>query len=274
MTGKLANKLRGLKRHGPVTVIDGSDDSGPMKLYAFCKRQFPYFSKKCLIDCFLTGSILVNGDKIRCGHDDESRRLVAGDVIEIQIDVDAADARVVEATELSILHIQSGFAVISKPCGISAAFDKELDKALKAKLWDGKRKQECQLLYHLEKGFSGICIVAETAEHLSKLRALACGSYLIDNDDAALCDSNTDSTCPKNDQNKSIMDQSTADLQISFLGDGSKERDTAQQRLTPFLELTHRCIVCGKVGEVGETVFIESGHSFYPVSKRPFRYFI
>ena len=54
--------------------------------------------------------------------------------------------------------------MLSKVCGVSAAFDKELDKALKARLWGGHRKKECQLLYHLEKGFSGLCIVAETPD--------------------------------------------------------------------------------------------------------------
>ena len=251
--------MRGVKRHGPVTVVDDSEDVGPMKLYAFCKRIFPHLSKKTLINCFLTGSIFINGERIRCGHDDESRRLVVGDVIEIQIDMDASDARIVDATELSILHIQNGFAAISKPCGLSAAFDKELDKALKVKLWDGKRKQECQQLYHLEKGFSGICIVAETAESLSKLRSLACANSVGVNVDTEECDTHLES-----DWNSCIKKKTAADvIQV----DSGKQLVTARSDMNHFLELTYRCIVCGKVGEVGETVFIESGHSLYPVRK-------
>ena len=141
-----------------------------MKLYAFCKRKFPILSKKVLVKCFLTGCMILNGKRLSNGHSDESKRIVSGDVVEILIDLDAVDARIIDNTDLNVLHIQNGYAVLMKPCGVSAAFKKDLDKALKAKLWNGQRKRECQLLYHMEKGFSGICIVAETAEHLFKLR--------------------------------------------------------------------------------------------------------
>lgn len=262
MSNETFHKTRGLKRHGPVTVIDDSEDVGPMKLYAFCKRSFPHLSKKVLINCFLSGSIFVNGEKIRCGHADESRRLVVADVIEIQIDMDASDARIIDATELSILHIQSGFAVISKPCGLSAAFDKELDKALKVKLWDGKRKQECHQLYHLEKGFSGICIVAETAENLSKLRLLACATSVGVDIEIEECDTPTHL---ESDWNLSVKNNAAADVRSEVQEDGAAQLITAHSHMNSFLELTYRCIICGKVGEVGERVFIKSGHSLYPV---------
>lgn len=242
MTSLSEEKSRGFRRHGPISVLDDSELDGPLKLYAFCKRSFPQISKKGLQKCFLAGSVLVNEERNRCGHEDEFRRLKLGDVIEILIDLDAADALVVESTELNILHSQDGFAVISKACGVSAAFDKELDKALKSKLWNGLRKKECQLFYHLEKGFSGICIVAETAEDLLRLRYLSCsnGSVIrVENESAVNSD---------HSQVGSHL------MQIS---------QTAEHK--PFLELIHRCIVCGKIGEVGEHVFLDTGHKLYPV---------
>jgi hypothetical protein len=77
---------------GPTTVTDVSGVEVPNKLYNFCKRAFPHLSKRALLKCFKFGSILVNGQGIRCGHDDEPKRLVLGDVIEIRIDLDAADS--------------------------------------------------------------------------------------------------------------------------------------------------------------------------------------
>lgn len=238
-----AVKTRGFRRHGPISVQDDNLISGVLKLFSFCKRSFPSLSKKALQDCFLAGCIFVNQERIRCGHDDESRRLFPGDIVEIKIDLDAADAAAVEATELNVLHIQDGFAIVTKVSGVSAAFDKDLDKALKSKLWGGRRKGECQLLYHLEKGFSGICVVAETAESLLQLRALSCVDRSTEFDGSYSCETES------------------IDTTVGSVTAGGIHKDQK-----PFLELIHRCIVCGKVGEVDEVVFLDTGHKAYPVS--------
>lgn len=232
-----AVKTRGFRRHGPISVLDDNLISGTLKLFSFCKRSFPSLSKKALQDCFLAGCIFVNQERIRCGHDDESKRLFPGDIVEIKIDLDAADAAAVEATELNVLHTQDGFAIITKVSGVSAAFDKDLDKALKSKLWGGRRKSECQLLYHLEKGFSGICVVAENAESLLQLRALSCVDRLAEFDES-----------------------SSVDMTARSITSGD-----IRSNQQPFLELIHRCIVCGKLGEVDEVGFLDTGHKAYPV---------
>ena len=237
-----AVKTRGFRRHGPISVLDDNLISGALKLFSFCKRSFPSLSKKALQDCFLAGCIFVNQERIRSGHDDESKRLFPGDMVEIKIDLDAADAAAVEATELNVLHTQDGFAIITKVSGVSAAFDKDLDKALKSKLWEGRRKSECQLLYHLEKGFSGICVVAENAESLLQLRALSCVDRLAEFDESSPCDAGS------------------VDMTARSITSGGTHSNQK-----PFLELIHRCIVCGKLGEVDEVVFLDTGHKAYPV---------
>ena len=95
-----SDKMRGVRRHGPVTV-DADEQEGPIKLYAFCKRSFPILSKKVLSKCFLASSVFVNNEAISVGRDEEARKLVVGDVVEIQINMDAADALLVEATDLN-----------------------------------------------------------------------------------------------------------------------------------------------------------------------------
>ena len=212
----------------------------------------------------------MNNEVVSNGRDSESRKLSIGDVVEILINMDAADALVIEKADLTVLHIQSGLALLSKACGVSAAFDKELDKALKAKLWGGRRQKQCQLLYHLEKGFSGICIVAETPEHLHRLRTLACGTPNADNESTVI-DSYEDSyTGNKNilvdDSFATADDSAETDQEESlnkFIAECSQKE--AQQECSPFLEIIHRCIICGKIGEVGETVFLETGHVNYQV---------
>ena len=283
MSSEAPDDVVRVRRHGPVTVTDDCEAEGPMKLYAFCKRKFPILSKKVLVKCFLTGCMILNGKRLSNGHSDESKRIVSGDVVEILIDLDAADARIIDNTDLNVLHIQNGYAVLLKPCGVSAAFKKDLDKALKAKLWNGQRKRECQLLYHMEKGFSGICIVAETAEHLFKLRTLACASRSNDiqsNQIECTAEGTAEAYGPK-----VVLDSYTvaSDLIESISISKSKSESESEQNLpqdisqqsqqnqqndenqTPFLKLIHRCIICGKIGEIGEVVILETGHRYYPV---------
>lgn len=256
--------IRRIRSFGPATVFETTESDRPCKLYAFCKKSFPHISKSGLQKCFLAGSIIVNGKSIQCGHIEESRRLQLGDIVKIQVDLDAADELIVNTTELNVLHIQKGYAILFKACGVSAAFDKDFDKALKARLWGGQRKTECQLLYHLEKGFSGICIVAETAASLSELRSLCCVNSIAECQDS----SHDDDIAQISDSCRDILDDNRCDL----VGDESalhhphrscRNSSTSQQE--PFLELTHRCIICGKIGEVGDMVLLATGHRDYKV---------
>ena len=253
-------KGSGFRRHGPIIFAENSDERCPTKLLAFCKKSFPYMSKNGLQKCFLAGNVFVNDVPVRCGHEDEYKILRHHDKVEIVIDLDAADALIIAATHLDVLHIQNGCAVIAKVSGESAAFDKGLDKALKSKLWGGRRKRECQLLYHLEKGCSGICIVAETAEHLSKLRSLCCTSRHVRGASTVHSQNNLADDYPGqldvNDSNNET--DSAAPCKVA-------ETDLMVDQ-EPFLELTYRCIICGIIGEVNELVFIETGHKDYPVS--------
>jgi hypothetical protein len=301
------NKTRGIRRFGPVKVAY-IDTESSLKLYSFCKRSFQHLSKGVLTKCFNNANILVNNERIRPGHEDESRRLVEGDVVEIQIDLDAADALIVEKTDLQVLHIQDGYAILYKPSGLSSAFGKEMDKALKSKLWNGGRKNTCQLLYNLEKGFSGLCIVAEDSDNLLKLRGLLCvnpnikddaTSFFKENfdsdgnysDDCRIvgCSSITDSNINSNIYTDSVDEKSPDFNSNSNVNKNSKENkgstecsDNIKSRQSdqnadvilqkpsrthfkPFIELIHRCIISGKVGEIGDTVFIETGHKDYPV---------
>lgn len=255
---------RRIRNFGPVTVVETSESDGPLKLYAFCKRSFPHISKSVLQKCFMAGNIIVNGISIRRGHDEESRRLESGDSVKVQIDLDAVDELIVNTTELNVLHIQKGFAILSKACGISAAFDKDFDKALKCRLWGGMRKKECHLLYHLEKGFSGICVVAETAENLLELRSLCC-----DNRMAEYRDSNHDNDSTAiSDSCRDIVTDSTCDLGVdgnTILHPYQTFRISASLRHEPFMQIIHRCIICGKIGEIGELVSLETGHKDYRV---------
>jgi hypothetical protein len=248
---------RRIRSFGPVTVLETSESDGPCKLYAFCKRSFPHISKSVLQKCFLAGSIIVNDKSVQPGHIEESRRLQLGDIVKIQIDLDAVDELIANTTELKVLHTQKGYAILFKACGVSAAFGKELDKALKTRLWGGERKTECQLLYHLEKGFSGICVVAETADHLIELRSLCCENRIAeceDNEIAEIIDSCGDVL---NNNSCDPDDDSTA---------RSRHPCQSTSKQKSFLELTHRCIICGKIGEVGELVLLATGHLDYQVS--------
>ena len=265
-------KGSGFRRHGPVIFTETSGEGCLTKLLAFCKKSFPYMSKNGLQKCFLAGSVFVNDVPVRCGHEDEYKILRHEDKVEIIVDLDAADALIIASTHLDVLHIQSGCAVIVKASGESAAFDKGLDKALKSKLWDGKRKRECQLLYHLEKGCSGICIVAETAEHLLELRSMCCKNRYVRGANTVLKQSNVASNDPSQldisaNHHEAV---SSATSVIAATTDETDETDeideTADQE--PFLELTYRCIICGTIGEVNEVAFIETGHKDYPVSDR------
>jgi hypothetical protein len=256
---------RRIRSFGPVTVIATGESDCPCKLYAFCKRNFPHISKSGLQKCFMAGSVIVNDKSIQPGHIEESRRLQLGDVVKIQIDLDAVDELIINTTDLKVLHIQKGYAILFKACGLSAAFDKELDKALKTRLWGGQRKTECQLLYHLEKGFSGICVVAETANHLLELRSLCCENRIKqcedsrpDNEITEISDSCGDILI---DSRCNLCGENTA-----LLRSHHPCRCTATSQQKPFLELTHRCIICGKIGEVGELVFLATGHLDYQVS--------
>lgn len=302
-------KIRGVRRFGPVTIVD-VDREHSLKLYSFCKRSFQHLSKGVLSKCFNNASIFVNSERIRPGHEDESRRLVEGDIVEVQIDLDIANALIVEKTDLQVLHIQNGYAILFKPSGLSSAFDKEMDKALKSKLWDGGRKNTCQLLYNLEKGFSGLCIVAEDSYNLLKLRGLLCANPNVKDDTTSFtgdnCDIHTDSdrydillndssiACCMNDsdinssridengpnyksdsnvdsdgntiRNKSSTDcNSTISPSHDYNNNSVTPPEHSRPPFSPFIELIHRCIISGKVGEVGDTVFIETGHKDYPV---------
>ena len=265
-------KGSGFRRHGPVIFTETSGEGCLTKLLAFCKKSFPYMSKNGLQKCFLAGSVFVNDVPVRCGHEDEYKILRHQDKVEIIVDLDAADALIIASTHLDVLHIQSGCAVIVKASGESAAFDKGLDKALKSKLWDGKRKKECQLLYHLEKGCSGICIVAETAEHLLELRSMCCKNRHVRGANTVLKQSNVASNDPSQldiSVNHDVA-VSSAPSVMAATADETNETDeidgTADQE--PFLELAYRCIICGTIGEVNEVAFIETGHKDYPVSNR------
>ena len=267
MASIAAAKGSGFRHRGPITFVENSDEKYPTKLLAFCKKSFPNMSKNGLQKCFLAGNVFVNDVPVRCGHEDEYKILRHHDKIEIVIDLDAADALIIAATHLDVLHIQNGCAVIAKVSGESAAFDKGLDKALKSKLWGGRRKRECQLLYHLEKGCSGICIVAETAEHLLKLRSLCCTSRHVRGASTVHSHNNLDDNCP----GQSYVNDS------NFETDSSAPCKVAVTDLMvdeePFLELTYRCIICGIIGEVNELAFMETGHKDYPVSITHIYYF-
>jgi hypothetical protein len=247
------NKTRGIRRFGPIEVI-AIDAESSLKLYSFCKRSFHHLSKGVLTKCFNNASIFVNNEKIRPGHEDESRKLVEGDVVEIHIDLDIEDALIVEKTDLQVLHIQDGYAVLYKPSGLSSAFGKEMDKALKSKLWNGSRKHTCQLLYNLEKGFSGLCIVAEDSYDLLKLRGLLCVNPNLKGGYPGT--DGVDGVSIKGDPGND------GDDGISIERNDSQHHSTTHVR--PFIELIHRCIISGKVGEIGDTVFIETGHKDYP----------
>jgi hypothetical protein len=303
------NKTRGIRRFGPIEVI-AIDAESSLKLYSFCKRSFRHLSKGVLTKCFNNASIFVNNERIRPGHEDESRKLVEGDVVEIHVDLDVEDALIVEKTDLQVLHIQDGYAVLYKPSGLSSAFDKEMDKALKSKLWNGSRKNTCQLLYNLEKGFSGLCVVAEDSYNLLKLRGLLCINPNVKDDATSFLKETFDSNANDCDDNDSIssnngvysnMTECNINSNISGvnvnkyspgydtiskvnkIGDdiengGSivcnnkinfrQNNDSLSQHHStmPFIEIIHRCIISGKVGEIGDTVFIETGHKDYPVS--------
>ena len=252
---------KGYKRQGPVIFSDSTKEGGcTTKLLAFCKKSFPYMSKNGLQKCFLAGNVFVNDIAVRCGHDDEYMILRPQDKVEIIIDLDAADALTIASTHLDVLHIQSGCAVILKASGESAAFDKGLDKALKSKLWGGRRKRECQLLYHLEKGCSGICIVAETAEHLLELRSLCCTNGHVRGASNVHNQNNVADYYPDR-----LDVNGNHQIAVSTVASIVAQSDlTADQK--PFLELTYRCIICGIIGEVNELALIETGHKDYPVS--------
>ena len=261
-------KGSGFRRHGPVIFSEATGEGCLTKLLSFCKKSFPYMSKNGLQKCFLAGSVFVNDVPVRCGHEDEYKILRHQDKVEIIVDLDAADARIIASTHLDVLHIQSGCAVIVKASGESAAFDKGLDKALKSKLWEGKRKRECQLLYHLEKGCSGICIVAETAEHLLELRSLCCKNRYVRGPNTVLDQSNIASNDPSQLEisvNHREAVSSAPNVIAATVGTDEKD-ETADQK--QFLELTYRCIICGTIGELNEVAFIETGHKDYPVSDR------
>ena len=253
-------KGSGFRRHGPVIFSECSGEGCPTKLLAFCKKSFPYMSKNGLQKCFLAGNVFVNDIPVRCGHEDEYKILRLHDKVEIVIDLDAADALIIASTHLDVLHIQCGYAVIVKASGESAAFDKGLDKALKSKLWGGIRKRECQLLYHLEKGCSGICIVAETAEHLLELRSLCCknghvrGASNVHNQNN-IAGAYSYQSDILHDHHEVVSPAPSVITETDFTADQG-----------PFLELTYRCIICGTIGEVDELAFIETGHKDYPVS--------
>lgn len=258
-----ANSRR-IRSFGPVIVTETSESDGPCKLYAFCKKSFPHISKSGLQKCFIAGSIMVNGKPVQCGHVEESRRLQLGDIIKIEIDLDAVDELIVNTTELNVLHIQKGYAILFKACGVSAAFDKELDKALKTRLWGGQRKTECQLLYHLEKGFSGICVVAENADHLLELRSLCCKNRIAESEDSI----HDNDIAEISDSCRDILTDNRCDLgddDSTLLRPHHPCRFPATSQQKPFLELTHRCIICGKIGYVGELVMLATGHSDYQV---------
>ena len=272
MASSAPAKGSGFRRHGPVIFSDITIEGCPTKLLAFCKKSFPYMSKNGLQKCFLAGSVFVNDVPVRCGHEDEYKILRHEDKVEIIVDLDAADALIIASTHLDVLLIQSGCAVIVKASGESAAFDKGLDKALKSKLWDGKRKRECQLLYHLEKGCSGICIVAEAAEHLLELRSMCCKNRYVRGAKTVLKQINV-ASIDTSQLDISINHHeavSSATSVIAATTDEIDENDeideTADQE--PFLELTYRCIICGRIGEANEVAFIETGHKDYPVSER------
>ena len=236
-------------RYGPAIVKNqGSmNDCQQIKLLAFCREQFPKFSKRELKKCFVRGGcIFLNNIAIKAGHDEECRRLLIGDSVEIVIDVEAEVLEELSASDLLILYECDNFAIVLKPSGVSCAINKNFEMMLKLKLWNGKRRNTCHLLYNLEKCLSGLILVAASSTDLLMLRSGLCGN--------TICNSKV----LQNDQ------QSVDSTESSNLFD---PRYHLHESETPIFSLFYHCIISGKIGEVGENVILNTNYHLYSVLK-------
>ena len=164
-----------------VEKIDCGSEKDTVKLFLFCRKRFPKLSRSELRTCFAKGTIFVNDVRIRCGHDDECKRLSPGDVVTINVNILSEDHNKIKSTPLNVLHQQAGMVILHKPSGIRKS---EIEKACQQRLFDSDikaddRKSDVQFLYHLEKGLGGLIVVAESTTHLLHLRQLLSDGFLL-----------------------------------------------------------------------------------------------
>ena len=143
------------------------------KLFSFCRLKFPRLSKRQLHNLFMTSQISINGIPLTSGHDDEARRVCLGDVISYTDTADFSEHND-SKTFRRIAETPEGVAIIVKPAGEASRIGSTLDLAVKKSLWSGRYKSSSEFLYRSPKSQTGVCVVANNAETLSKLRQGLC----------------------------------------------------------------------------------------------------
>eukprot|EP01034_Spumella_vulgaris_P023789 gene23789-30058_t len=128
--------------------------------------------------------------------------------------------------KIDIRYESAGYVIINKLSGVSVAPDKEYEKALKILLWDGKYRDSCKLLYHLEKSLNGLCIIAQTTPDYKRIREMMVGGTITTTD-----------------------------------ADGATK---VEPSTPPQIALTYRAVVCGFIGEAGTTVDIPTTYYDMP----------
>lgn len=119
------------------------------KLYFFCRERFKTFSKREIQEFFVDGKIKVNGNYVRKGHDDETRKIKLNDIVEIIFNKNELETKNIDKIGLKILYECDDFAIIIKDSGISCSVNSDFEKAMGKLLWKGLHKETCHLLYHL-----------------------------------------------------------------------------------------------------------------------------
>jgi 23S rRNA pseudouridine1911/1915/1917 synthase len=145
-------------------VIEVGQDGHGVRLDHFLERQFPQVSRVFLRRAVANNKILVNGHKANA-----TRRLHAGDLVQINVALTSTPALVPEPIPVRILFEDEHLLVVDKPAGMLVYPNPEvtsgtLMNALCFLMQQGGTGLRPGLVHRLDRDTSGLMVVAKTTQ--------------------------------------------------------------------------------------------------------------